>query len=67
VRSFHVIHTLGTMCNLSLAVWETFTNTLSHVVLKIFVDQKNCDLIFIGEFKILNTSDDGVFKFGYLL
>jgi hypothetical protein len=40
---------------------------LSHVVLKIFVDQKNCNLIFIGEFKILNTSDDGVFKFGYLL
>ena len=39
-----------------------------HVVLKIFVDLKNCDLIFIDELKILNTwSDDRVFKFGYLL
>jgi hypothetical protein len=26
-----------------------------RVVLKIFVDLKNCDLIFIGELKILNT------------
>jgi hypothetical protein len=28
VRSFHVIHTLGTMCNLSLGVWETHLHTL---------------------------------------
>jgi hypothetical protein len=26
-----------------------------HVCLKILVDLKNCDLILIGEFKILNT------------
>ena len=26
-----------------------------HVALKIFVDLRNCDLIFIGELKILNT------------
>jgi hypothetical protein len=28
VRSFHVIHTLGTMCNLSLGVWGTHLHTL---------------------------------------
>jgi hypothetical protein len=28
VRSFHFIHTLGTMCNSSLGVWETHLHTL---------------------------------------
>jgi hypothetical protein len=28
VRSFHDIHTLGTMCNLSLGVWGTHLHTL---------------------------------------
>jgi hypothetical protein len=43
---------------------ETFTHIFSHflkkkmhvhVFLKILVNMKNCDLIFIGELKILNT------------
>jgi hypothetical protein len=67
VRSLHIIHTLGTMCNLSLGVWEALTHTLSHifekkkknlhfhVCLEILVDLKNCNLSLIGEFKILNT------------
>jgi hypothetical protein len=67
MRSFHVIHILGTMCNLSLEVWEALTHTLSHifeqkkkklhvhVCLKILVDLRNCDLSLIGELKILNT------------
>jgi hypothetical protein len=43
VRSFHVIHTLGTMCNLSLGVWGTHLHTLGpslhvHVCLEILVD-----------------------------
>jgi hypothetical protein len=33
VRSFHAIHTLGTMCNLSLRVWETHFNTLCPVLI----------------------------------
>ena len=27
VRSFHDLHTLGTMCNLSLGVWEKHSHT----------------------------------------
>jgi hypothetical protein len=31
VSSFHVIYTLGTMCNLSLGVWETHLDTLCPI------------------------------------
>jgi hypothetical protein len=46
----HITHTLS----LFLLVF-LLKRMHVHVVLKIFVDMKNCDFIFIGELKILNT------------
>jgi hypothetical protein len=40
VRSFHVIHTLGTMCNLSLGVWETHLHTFVPSFFFFFLKKK---------------------------
>jgi hypothetical protein len=52
----HITHTFSSFLLFFLMIKkEEKKNMHVHGSLKILVDLKNCDLIFIGELKILNT------------